>query len=148
MSVTPRIAAAAMLVGLAIGTAAPASAAPVMSGHYIETDSPPAGVTGTTTTIDWYFTPCGDGCASAATAPGGQRLAQAALVNGQWAMDTGPDDAVCEGGTRVPRALRTHSTWDPITLAGTAVSTYVVPACGHETGHQQKPFNLQLKQAP
>jgi hypothetical protein len=33
MTITRRIAAAAMLAGLGVGLAAPASAAPIMSGH-------------------------------------------------------------------------------------------------------------------
>jgi hypothetical protein len=67
MTVTRAMAATAMLAGLAAGTAStawagPSDRTPQMSGHYIETDT---SENGQTTTSDWYFTPCGDGCASA-----------------------------------------------------------------------------------
>jgi hypothetical protein len=136
---------AAPVVALGVGAVAPASAAPVMSGHYIETDTAPS--TGQTTTTDWYFTPCGDGCASGAFTPNGPAKTQAKLVNGQWKMETGPDPILCTDGTKVPSALSSFYTWDPNTLAGTAQSTYQVPACGNAVGTQQT-VNLQFRQAP
>src|ERR1700758_3615118 len=113
MAIARGFAASAMFAGLAVGFAAPASAAPVMSGHYIITYTSP---NGQVTTADWYVTPCGDGCASVVY--GGKTLGQARLVNGQWTLDS-PGDAVCSDGSQVPRALATHDTWDPNTLAGT-----------------------------
>jgi hypothetical protein len=62
MTVTRAIAATAMFAGLAIGTASPAWADQTMSGHNIETVTDPS--SGQSITNDWYFTPCGDGCAS------------------------------------------------------------------------------------
>jgi hypothetical protein len=145
MTVTRGIAAAAMLAGLAAGTATTAWAAPTISGHYIETDTSPS--TGQSTTNDWYFTPCGDGCASAALTPGGKPEGQARLVNGQWNLDTSGESVTCRDGTVVPNASSSHYSWDPNTLAGTVQITYTVPTvCGHPatTGT----VNMQLKKAP
>jgi hypothetical protein len=148
MTVTRAMAATAMLAGLAVSPAStawagPSDRTPQMSGHYIETDT---SENGQTTTSDWYFTPCGDGCASAANTPGGRSL-QVQLVGGKWKMDT-TDPAQCPDGTQVPNALRTRATWDSKTLEGTGVSTYIVPACGQPAGLQLRPFKIQLKQAP
>src|ERR1700741_2211020 len=125
MTAPRAMAAAAMLAGLAVGTASttwasPSDRTPQMSGHYIETDT---SENGQTTTSDWYFTPCGDGCASAASTPGGHSL-QVQLVGGKWKMDT-IDPAQCPDGTQIPNALRTRVTWDSKTLEGTGISTYV-----------------------
>jgi hypothetical protein len=68
MTFTRGIAAAAMLAGLAVGTASGAWADPRMSGHYTWTSTSP---TGESSSGDYYFTPCGDGCASVASTPGG-----------------------------------------------------------------------------
>jgi hypothetical protein len=153
MTVTRPIAATAMLAGLAVGAASTAWADPQdphdrtrnqMSGHYIGTATDPVG--GKSTTDDWYFTPCGDGCASAALQPGGQPVGQARLVNGQWTIDT-TSASVCADGSQVPHAESSHYTWDPNTLAGTAQNTLTAPACGHPAGFQFT-NNFQLKQAP
>jgi hypothetical protein len=144
MSVTRGLAAAAVLAGLAVGTASAAWAAPTMSGHYIETWTAANGQSGTN---DWYFTPCGDGCASAAVGgPSHGPLGQARLVNGQWTLDSAGDWACPDGSHDVPDALSLHFTWDPNTLAGTVQSTIKVPACGHSPG-QQWTNNIQLRQA-
>jgi len=140
MTVTRAIAATAMLAGLAVGAASTAWAV-TMSGHYIYTSTNPT--TGQSRTADWYFTPCGDGCAIVAI-PGG--FSPARLVNGQWTMDA-TVDVQCTDGTVVARASRDHFTWDPNTLAGTTEVTDTVPACGNPAGYQQI-NNLQLKQAP
>lgn len=50
-SVTRGIAAAAMLAGLAVGTASGACAAPTMSGHHTETETEPQ--SGKTNSGDW-----------------------------------------------------------------------------------------------
>ena len=63
MNVTRSFAVAAASAAAAVGTATPASAAPEMSGHYIETET---AANDRSATDDWYFTPCGDGCESIA----------------------------------------------------------------------------------
>jgi hypothetical protein len=141
MTVTRRIAAAAMLAGLAVGTASTASADTTMSGHYIETRT---AENAQPITSDWYVTPCGDGCASVVS--NGVALGQAQLVNGQWTMDA-TISASCADGTQVPSALSAHYTWDPNTLAGTTQYTSKVPVCGWSAGYQYT-NNIQLRQAP
>ena len=82
MAVTRAIAATAMIAGLAVGAASAAWAdPPTMNGHYIRTVTSPAGQA---INVDWYFAPCGDGCASVALTAGGEAFGQARLVNGQW----------------------------------------------------------------
>jgi hypothetical protein len=151
MSVTRAIAATAMLAGLAVGAAGPVWADPQdphdrtknqMSGHYIKTET---AVNGQSTTQDWYFTPCGDECASFAATPGGQPAGQARVVNGQWTLDI-TTDAACFDGSLVPNAEFSHYTWDSNTLAGTAQFTLKAPACGRPAGYQQTD-SVQLRQA-
>ena len=144
MTITGAIAAAPMLAGLAVGAASTAWAdPPTMNGHYVRTVT---NAVGQATTADWYFTPCGDGCASAALTASGQAFAQARLVNGQWTMDT-MSPAACADGSSVPDALFAHYTWDPNTLAGTGQMTIKVPSCGRPVGYQQT-NSVQLRQAP
>ena len=146
MTITRGLAAAAILAGVAVGTASTALAdQPTMSGHYIKTSSAVSAPPGTpTTTSDWYATPCGDGCASISD-PGGV-LGQVRLLNGQWTMDA-TMNAQCVDGSQVPSALSVHYTWDPNTLAGSSQTTAKVPECGQPAGYQQT-NNLQLRQAP
>jgi hypothetical protein len=140
MTITRAIAAAAMLAGLPVGAASTAWAdPPTMNGHYIRTVT---NAKGQAVTNDWYFTPCGDGCAQLTTPP----TAQAQLVNGQWTMDL-VSDAVCPDGSTVPAARGAHYMWDPNTLAGTVQITVNVPACGEAVG-QIGTAKLQLRQAP
>jgi hypothetical protein len=141
MAVTRGIAAAAMLTGLAVGTASTACADTTMSGHYIATETS----SDRTITEDWYFTSCGDGCAAVVITPGESPL-QARLANGQWTMDEGPYAAYCPDGTTVPGAISGHATWDPTTLAGTMTFTHNVSACGDPAGMQQS-ATLQLRPA-
>jgi hypothetical protein len=144
MTGTRAIAATAMFAGLAVSTASTAWAdTPTMSGHYKATSTTPGGQS---VTRDWYFTPCGDGCASVADTPGGQPFSQARFVNGQWIDDT-TGNATCADGTRVDGATVSHYTWDPNTLAGTVGITYKVPACGQPAGYQWT-ANLQFTQVP
>jgi hypothetical protein len=138
MATARGLAATAMFAGLALGLATPASAAPVMSGHYIVTVTNTT--TGQTTTDDWNFTPCGDGCAS--IKPWGQ----ARLANGQWTMDT-TNNAVCRNDTTVFQAEDAHYVWDPNTLAGTVQLTGRSTACGRPLGYTFT-SNVQLRQAP
>jgi hypothetical protein len=145
MTITRGLAAAAILAGLAVGTASTALAdQPIMSGHYIKTSSALSALGTPPTTSDWYATPCGDGCASISD-PGGV-LGQVRLVNGQWTMDA-TMNAQCVDGSQVPSALSVHYTWDPNTLGGTSQTTAKVPECGQPAGYQQT-NNLQLRQAP
>src|SRR5882757_6852138 len=74
---------AAVLAGLAAGAAGTAWAAPTMSGHYIMTATSDSGET---TTSDWYFTSCGDGCASVAVTAGGSAFGQVQLHVGQGSV--------------------------------------------------------------
>ena len=150
MTTTWVIAGTAMLAGLAIGAASPASAdpekptGPQMSGHYIETST---ASTGQSTSNDWYVTPCGDGCASVGRATGGQPYGEARLVNGQWTMDS-TDDQVCREGNVVPNAYTSHYSWDPTALVGTIQVTYKVSACGRHQPGDTGQFTMQLRQAP
>ena len=141
MTVTRSFAVAAAFAAVAVGAATPASAAPEMSGHYTVTETAAGD---RSTTNQWYFTPCGDGCASAANTPGG-RSSQVQLVGGKWKMDT-TDPAQCPDGTQVPNALSAHYTWDPSTLAGTVQTTADTTECGDPAGYQATD-KIQLRQA-
>ena len=144
MTVTRAIAATTMFAGLTVGAASSAWAdAPTMTGHYIRIVTSPAGQA---SNVDWYFAPCGDGCASVALTAGGQPFGQARLVNGQWALDT-TSPAGCADGTSVPDALNSHYTWDPNTLAGTVRITNTAGVCGKPAGDSGT-INMQLRQAP
>lgn len=135
MTIPQRLAAAAMLGGLAVGTATTAWAAPTMSGPYLLTISNPD--SDKTAWEEMNFTPCGNGCADES------RGNRATLVNGQWTMDT-IEPLTCPGDlTNGPNALRVHYTWDPNTLAGTIRSTYAIAACGKPAGFTQT-VNMQL----
>jgi hypothetical protein len=143
MNVLRGIATTAMLTGLAIGAPGTASAAPTMSGHYIMAATSQSGET---TTSDWYFTSCGDGCASVASTSGGQAFGQARLRDGWWTL-VWHSDAPCLSGSTVPGAFSSYDTWDANTLAGTdeygPTSTAV---CG-SGAKPRATNNLQLTQA-
>jgi hypothetical protein len=143
MTVTKSLAVAATFVAIAVGAATPASAAPEMSGHYIETETAPSG---RSTTDHWYFASCGDGCVSVAR-KGAKAFGRAQLVGGQWILDVTGETAICQDGTQVPNALSAHYTWDPSTLAGTVQTTADAPECGDPAGYQATD-NIQLRQAP
>jgi hypothetical protein len=145
MTITRGIAATAMLAGLAVGTASAAWAETTMSGHYIRTETNQQ--TGQSVTDDWYATPCGDGCVSIASTPGGPALSRARLVNGQWTLDSAVHTLACPDGTVIPDVVSAHYTWDPNTLAGTVQLTYNVPACGSPAGYQIT-NDVQIRQAP
>jgi hypothetical protein len=162
MDIARGITAAAFVGGLALGLAAPAGAwgpagpAPFPAdfqtdGHYIGTQidpktGQPKTIEGRPVTNDWYFSPCGDGCVSAAHSPGGPPVGQYNLVNGQWAMDT-TDEAECTDGTKVPNAIAAHRTFDPNTLAGTIQETGILPACGNPSG-MSRTVNFQFQLVP
>jgi len=144
MNVARGIVTAAMLTGLAVGAAGAASAAPTMSGHYIMTATSESGLT--TNTGDWYFTSCGDGCASVASTPGGQAFGQARLRDGKWTL-VWHSDAICLGGSSVPGALSSYDTWDANTLAGTDESGPTSTAvCGYGA-RPRVTLNMQLTPA-
>ena len=145
MTLTRAIAAAALFAGLAVSTASPAWAETTLSGHYIRTETDP--LTGQSVNDDWYATPCGDGCASLASTPGGPAVSQARLINGQWTLDSAIHTLMCPDGTVLQNAVSAHYTLDPNTLAGTVLLTYQVPACGIPAGYQLA-NNVQLSPAP
>jgi len=142
MNVTRSFAVAATFAAVAVGVATPASAVPELSGHYIETET---AANGRSATDDWYFAPCGDGCASVAR-KGVKAFGQAHLVGGQWILDVTGEAAMCPDNTQVPNALSAHYTWDPSTLAGTVQTTADAPECGDAAGYQVTD-NIQLRQA-
>jgi hypothetical protein len=162
MAIARCITASAFLAGLALGLAAPAGAwgpavpAPFpadfqTNAHYIETQinpqtNQPFMIKGHPVTNDWFFTPCGDGCATAARTAGGKSLGQANLVNGQWTLDT-TDGADCPDGTSVPDVVSAHRSWDPNTLAGTISTDGRKAACGFPAGDPEQ-ANIQLQLAP
>jgi hypothetical protein len=133
----------AVLVGwLTVGPAGTAWAAPSMSGHYISTVTSESGET---TTSDWYFSPCGEGCASVANTPGGPAFGNARMFNGQWTL-VWHSDAFCPGGSRVPGVYVSYATWDPNTLAGKDDSGIDTPICG--SGGRPPRVTQQLQLTP
>ncbi len=141
MNVMPSVVVATAFAA-AVGIAAPASAAPEMRGHYVETETAGPDRSGAD---DWYFTPCGDGCESVAR-KGKNAFGQAHLVGGQWVLDVAGEAATCQDNTQVPNALSAHYTWDPGTLAGTVQTTADLAECGDPAGAQVTD-SIQLRQA-
>lgn len=143
MTFSRRIVFVAVCAGwLAAGSAAIASADPTMSGHYVSTVT---SASGETTTSDWYFTPCGAGCASVANTPGGPGFGEARLFNGQWTL-AWHSDAFCPSGTSVPGAYASYATWDPNTLSGKNESGITRPVCGSDKGLPRVTQHLELTQ--
>ena len=142
MTITRGIAAAATFAAVAVGAASPAWATQTMSGHYIATETAAGGQSSTT---DWYFTPCGDGCANV-TIGTGTGTSQARLVNNQWALDIA-HTTVCPDGSEAPSSGTAHITWDPNTLAGSAQITEKIATCG-AAAPDSWTNNFQLTQAP
>jgi hypothetical protein len=130
MTVTRAIAATALFAGLAVGTASPVWAETTINGRYTWTSTTPT--TGKSTSGDLYFTPCGDGCASAASTPGGPVVGQVRFVTGQWTMD-GTWSVRCADGT-LSAPEQYHDTWDPNTLAGTQTH---LPIASHPAANQR-----------
>ena len=145
MTITRGFAATVIFTGLAVGTASAAWADTTMSGHYIRTETNPQ--TGESVTDGWYATPCGNGCTSIASTPGGPEESRARLVNGQWTLASVLHTLACPDGTVVPNAVSGQYTWDPNTLAGTVQLTYNVPACGNPAGYQTT-NSVQFTPAP
>ena len=139
MAITRGFAATVMFAGIAVGAAGPAWADPTMDGSYTETATLPNGKTLDTS---WTVNSCGDGCIFIKAGAGGS---QAHFVDGQWVLDT-MNNVVCADGSYVQYATNAHITWDPNTLAGTAVHTYVLPACGRGPGYTQTD-QIQIKQS-
>jgi hypothetical protein len=142
MAIARGFASAAMLAGLAIGLAAPASAAPVMSGHYIMTTTATYGLS---FTENWYFTPCGNGCASVVDQ--GQLLGYAQFVSGQWTLDY-IGWAGCPDGSYLPNANSSHLKWDPDTLVGTIDIISFRPGCGSPVGGGHGTQAVQFRHVP
>jgi hypothetical protein len=138
-----RFAEAATFAAVAVAAAAPACAAPLMSGHYIKTTTDPAGG-GRAFTENWYFTPCGDGCADLSSPVSGVS-GRAMLVDGQWTLDS-TEDIVCKGGVTEGNAASAHYTWDPNTLAGTVQVVQKQPVCDHAP--QSYTLSFRLAKAP
>lgn len=133
-------AATAMFAGLAACSAGTAWAdTPTMNGNYTETATTPSGQAFSTS---WAVNSCGDGCVYIKAGVGGS---QARLVDGQWVLDT-MDNVTCSDGAYILYATRSHITWDPNTLAGTAQHTYLIPACGHPAGYSYTD-QIQIKQS-
>jgi hypothetical protein len=145
MAIAQGFAVTVIFAGLAVGTASAAWADTTLSGHYVRTET--GAQNGQSITDDWYATPCGDGCASLASTPGGPVQSQARLDNGQWIVDTTGATLRCPDGTVVPNAVSAHYTLDQNSLAGTVLLTYQVPACGNPAGNQIT-NNVQVRQAP
>ncbi len=140
MNITRAIAPVATLAVVAAGaTAPPASGAPEFIGHYVLTETNPAGQKHVT---DWNVNPCGDGCVDIKA---GNGMSRAQLVDGQWVLDMF-DNVRCDDGIRIPYAANAHLTWDPDTLAGTDQQVYRLAACGRPPGYTQT-NPIQLRQA-
>ena len=177
MIITRALASAAILTGLAAGTActsphreagsaapetspaaanttppagqpaaAPGQPATTMHGHFLATYTK----NGKSTSVDWYFTPCGDGCASVAIGhPATSPPLEARLVNGQWTMDNKNDSGRCPDGSFTSAGIfASHITWDPRTLTGKVQQTLTQPGCGVEGGTDMGAQDLQLKAVP
>lgn len=141
---------------IAVGLAGSAVVAPgtawadqTLNGHYVQhqydqATGRPITSGGRVVTDDWYFTPCGAGCA--ALVAGGEPSGVAHLGNGQWTLDSIANVA-CPDGTRVDKVQSTHSAWDANTLAGTQTSTFTAPACGTPKGFSYT-LRTQLTPAP
>lgn len=102
-----------------------------MSGHYVETSTNRD--SGGTSTNHWFFTPCGQGCASVQVCDNEKRegctSAQARLVKGRWEMDVSHVDIACPNGAIIPDATSFYYTWNPDTLRGTGEGTRYGPGC-------------------
>ena len=133
------VATAVFAGGLAVGTAGTAWAdLPTMDGTYTATSTTPSGKH-----IDssWTINGCGDGCLYVKAGAGG---GMAYLVDGQWVLDTMNNLNCPDDRTWSQYGDNAHMTWDPDTLAGTAVITYIVSFCGKPAGTTQT-NQLQLK---
>jgi hypothetical protein len=131
------MATAAMLAGLAVGTASTAWAdPPPMSGTYIMTaGTPPKELTLT-------FTPCGPTCTQFTNEKG--QTATVNLVNGQWRTSfTDNTTHITDCDATVPAV--NNLSWDPYTLAGQLTVTLSAPACGHQAGETANPSPLNLR---
>jgi hypothetical protein len=141
VTVARNIAVTTAFAGLIVGAAGTASAgAPTMDGGYTLTSTSPGGKSVDT---DWTVNSCGEGCVYIKAGAGGS---QAHFVDGQWVMNT-IDNIQCADGSWVLYAANAHMTWDPNSLAGSNILTYIVPACGLPPGHSQS-NQIQIKATP
>jgi hypothetical protein len=134
MKITTGFAAAAVLVGAAVGLASPAWADD-FNGTY--TYSTSGGATST-----WTVTSCGPGCAHVVTKI---TNADAHLTNGQWVLVShydAPNGIRCNDGTQVA-STRTF-TWDATTLQGQVSDVSDGPACGVAGSYTPAPVPFSL----
>ncbi|OBI81071.1 hypothetical protein A9X00_09735 [Mycobacterium sp. 1245805.9] len=113
-----------------------------MSGHYLKTTTDPGA--GRTFTENWYFTPCGDGCADMSS-PATGLSGRAMLVDGQWTIDS-TEDIVCKGGVTEGNAANAHYMWDANTLTGTVQVVQNRGVCDHPP--QSYSLSFRLVKAP
>jgi hypothetical protein len=130
-------------IGLAVAVlgAAPAQAAPSMSGNYVETimggDEGPM-------TNKWQVYPCGDGCLHIYD-NGSDEVSYTAHLNGsQWSMN-GSGDIVCDSGKTVPNASSDNWAWDAYSLAGTLTSRQNGDVCS-DGGGGSVTYSIQIRQ--
>jgi hypothetical protein len=138
MNVAKSFAIAASFATVAVGAAIPASADLEMSGHYTMTYSEH--------TDDYYFTPCGDGCASVTDTPGGKPFGTAHFNDGKWTLVDPDTDVSCDDGSTVEHAATSVKTWDAKTLTGVSHVTEKKAICG-ESEPEAYDNNFTLKKA-
>lgn len=161
MKIIRALASAAILAGLATGSACAKSPehqadqaspttthgtgnAATMNGHFTATYTKG----GASSNVDWYFTPCGDGCAQVAIGHSGSAPLQAHLVDGRWVLENNKDSGRCpDGSTPSNGTFASRMVWDPTTLGGTVQQTLTQPGCGVAAGTAMGEQHLQLKQA-
>jgi len=138
------IAPAAILAGLAIGTACPALAdTEPMTGQYDAVFTSE----GSSNHVQYFFSPCGAGCENVnITRPGMPEGLQAHLVSGKWSVSNPHDSAVCPSGEKpTPGIWSSNLTWDPNSLEGTARHTLNQPACGLPAGASLEDQTLSFR---
>lgn len=100
-------------------------------GHYVETSTNRE--SGGTSTNHWFFTPCGQGCASVQVCDTEKRegctSTQARLTKRRWEMDVSHIDIACPNGLIIPDATSFHYGWNPDTLEGVGEGTRYGPGC-------------------
>ncbi len=123
---TKNLAIAAAITAGALVAVAPVHADPVLNGHWVETTT----VNGKPRSNDWYFTPCGAGCAK------DRDGATAHLQGSNWVMDD-TSNTICDDGTEVDDVLNSHYSFDASSGAGTVTTSYIRAACGQPAGGSQ-----------
>lgn len=154
MTISRVLAAAVVLVGVAVGSAGPASADQVMEGEYLFVQQ---GVSPAT----WLVTPLcvpvvGDlreplelpvscvlrisGSSLEDTAFSGTYSGDARLVSGRWTLNMSKVDGMtCPDGSKA--GTTEIYSWDDATLSGTHTTSYNA-VCGKQPGLTKEPFTL------